>query len=126
LSQSELARVYASVDLFLFPSMIDEAGNAAVEALASGVPALLAAGSGVATRMAGCSAVRVLPGDAPHIWASMIAGFAAAPEKCRELGAAARAYVETAVPSWGEIVAEDLLPVWQAAAAMCRAGNARR
>jgi glycosyltransferase involved in cell wall biosynthesis len=124
LSQSELARAYASVDLFLFPSVIDEAGNAAVEALASGVPALLAAGSGVATRMADCSAVRVLPGDAPRIWASMITGFAAAPEKCRELGAAARAYVEAAVPSWGEILTEDLLPVWQAAAR--RVGNTRR
>jgi hypothetical protein len=56
----------------------------------------------------------------------MIAGFAAAPEKCRELGAAARAYIETEAPSWGEIVAEDLLPVWRAAAATRRVGNARR
>jgi glycosyltransferase involved in cell wall biosynthesis len=126
LPQDELAHVYASVDLFLFPSMIDEAGNAAVEALASGVPTLLAAGSGVAMRMADCPAVRVLPGDTPHAWASMIAGFAAAPEKSRELGAAARAYIETAVPSWREIVAEDLLPVWQAAATTRRSGNARR
>jgi glycosyltransferase involved in cell wall biosynthesis len=126
LSQAELARAYASVDLFLFPSVIDEAGNAALEALGSGIPALLAAGSGVATRMANCLAVRVLPGDAPHIWASMIAGFAAAPEKCRELGAAARAYVESAVPSWGEILAEDLLPVWRAAMATRRFGNAHR
>jgi glycosyltransferase involved in cell wall biosynthesis len=122
LSQDELARAYASVDLFLFPSVIDEAGNVALEALGSGIPALLATGSGVATRMADCSAVRVLPGDAPHVWASTISGFAAAPEKCRELGAAARAYIETTVPSWGEIVAEDLLPVWQAAAAT-RRGN---
>jgi glycosyltransferase involved in cell wall biosynthesis len=126
LSQSELARAYASVDLFLFPSVIDEAGNVALEALASGVPALLAAGSGVATRMAGCPAVRVLPGDAPHVWASMIAGFAAAPEKCRELGAAARAYIEAVVPSWGVIVAVYLLPVWRAAAATRRVGNAHR
>ena len=126
LSQSELARVYASADLFLFPSVIDEAGNAAVEALASGIPAVLAAGSGVATRMADCPAVHVLPGDAPGLWASTIAGFAAAPEKCRELGALARAYIETGVPGWGEIVAEDLLPVWQAAAAMRRIGNAAR
>jgi glycosyltransferase involved in cell wall biosynthesis len=126
LSQDELARVYASVDLFLFPSVIDEAGNVAVEAMASGIPALLATGSGIATRMADCPAVRVLSGNAPHVWASMIAGFAAAPEKCRELGAAARAYIETEAPSWGEIVAEDLLPVWRAAAATRRVGNARR
>lgn len=117
LPQDELARAYASVDLFAFPSMIDESGNAAVEALASGVPALLAAGSGVATRMADCSAVRILPGDAPELWASAMAELAAEPRLCRELGLEARAYVEAAVPSWAEVVAEDLLPVWQSAAA---------
>jgi glycosyltransferase involved in cell wall biosynthesis len=117
LPQEELARVYASVDLFAFPSMIDEAGNAVVEALASGVPALLAAGSGVASRMADCPAVRVLPGDAPEAWAAAIGEFAATPARCRRLGAAARAYIEAAVPSWAQVVEEDLMPVWRAAAA---------
>jgi glycosyltransferase involved in cell wall biosynthesis len=116
LPQEDLARAYASVDLFAFPSMIDEYGNAAVEALASGVPALLAAGSGVATHLADCPAARVLPGDAPQIWAQTIARFAASPDQCRELGAAARAYIEAQVPSWGQVVGEDLLPVWQEAA----------
>ncbi len=78
LPQDELARAYASADLFAFPSMIDEAGNAAVEALASGVPALLAAGSGVAAQMADCPAVRVLPVDAPQAWAATVGGYAAA------------------------------------------------
>ena len=115
LPQDELARAYAAADLFAFPSMIDESGNAAVEALASGLPALLAAGSGVATRMADCPAVRVLPGAAPQAWAETIAGFAAAPGRCRELGAMARAYVEAEVPSWSQVVGEDLLPVWRQA-----------
>jgi len=117
LSQQDLARAYASVDLFAFPSVIDEAGNAALEALASGVPALLAAGSGVATRMVDCPGVQVLPGDSPQVWAEAIAAFAAAPGRCRELGALARAYIEAEVPSWGQVVGEDLLPVWQEAAA---------
>ncbi|HWD57219.1 MAG TPA: glycosyltransferase [Stellaceae bacterium] len=118
LAQDELARAYASADLFVFPSVIDESGNAAVEALASGLPALLAAGSGVATRMADCPAVRVLPGDAPRQWADAIAELAAMPGGCRELGALARRHIETAVPSWREVVAEDLLPVWRQAAAL--------
>jgi glycosyltransferase involved in cell wall biosynthesis len=125
LPQEELARVYASVDLFAFPSVIDESGNAAVEALASGVPALLAAGSGVASRMADCPAVRILPGDAPEAWAAAIGELAAVPERCWQLGATARAYVEAAVPSWAQVVEEDLLPVWRAAAAAHR-GTARR
>lgn len=117
LPQEELARAYASADLFVFPSTIDEFGNAAVEALASGLPSLLAGGSGVAARMADCPAVQVLPGDAPAIWTTAIAELAAAPERCRELGQLARDYIEARVPSWEEVVSEDLLPVWQEAAA---------
>jgi glycosyltransferase involved in cell wall biosynthesis len=116
LPQEELARAYASVDLFAFPSVIDEAGNVGLEALASGLPALFASGCGVAARTADCAAVQVLPGDAPDRWATAIAALAAAPERCRELGALARAYIEANVPSWGQVVAEDLLPVWRQAA----------
>jgi glycosyltransferase involved in cell wall biosynthesis len=115
LDQEELARAYASADLFLFPSVIDESGNAAVEAMASGLPALLAAGSGVATRMADCAAVRVLPGDAPEAWVAALAEMAASPQHLKALGRAARAYVEARVPSWRDVLMEDLLPVWHAA-----------
>jgi glycosyltransferase involved in cell wall biosynthesis len=117
LAQDELARAYASADLFAFPSTIDESGNVAVEALAAGLPALLGRGSGVASRMADCPAVRVLPGDATAAWAAAIAELAGDPQRCRALGRLARAYVEAKVPSWAEIVTEDLLPVWQEAAA---------
>jgi glycosyltransferase involved in cell wall biosynthesis len=117
LPQDELARAYAAADLFAFPSMIDESGNAAVEAMASGLPALLAAGSGVAARMADCPAVEVLPGDDVAAWSRAIAALAASPGACRERGAMARAHIEAHVPSWGQVVAEDLLPVWQEAAA---------
>ena len=123
LAQEELARAYASADLFAFPSMIDESGNVAVEALASGLPALLAAGSGVASRLAGCPGVRVMRGDAPQRWAEVIVGLAATPERCRELGALARAHIEAEVPSWSQVVDEDLLPVWRQAAAMRWAGR---
>ena len=115
LDQAELARAYASADLFLFPSVIDEAGNAAVEAMASGLPALLAAGSGVATRMADSEGMRVLPGNDPAAWADAIVELAAAPQRLASMGCAARAYVEAHVPSWHDVLLEDLLPVWRAA-----------
>jgi glycosyltransferase involved in cell wall biosynthesis len=117
LAQDELARAYASADLFLFPSMIDESGNAAVEALASGLPALLAAGNGVASRMADCAGLRVLPGDRPEAWAAAIAELAAMPERRAAMRRAARLYVEARVPSWADVLIEDLLPIWQRAAA---------
>jgi glycosyltransferase involved in cell wall biosynthesis len=116
LPQDELARAYASADLFVFPSMIDESGNAAVEALASGLPALLAAGSGVATRMADCAGLRVLPGDVSAPWTAAIVELAAAPEQRKAMSRAARSYVEARVPSWREVLEEDLLPLWQRAA----------
>jgi glycosyltransferase involved in cell wall biosynthesis len=117
LAQEELARAYASADLFLFPSMIDESGNAAVEALASGLPSLLAAGNGIASRMADCEGLRVLPGNRPEPWAAAIAELAAAPQRRAEMSEAARAYVEARVPSWADVLLEDLLPVWRRAAA---------
>ena len=117
LDQDELARVYASADLFLFPSAIDEAGNAAVEALASGLPTLLAFGSGVATRMADCDGLRVLPGDDPDAWAAAVLDLVADPARRAAMGRMARAYVERHVPSWLDVLREDLLPVWRAAAA---------
>jgi glycosyltransferase involved in cell wall biosynthesis len=116
LDQDELARAYASSDLFLFPSAIDQWGFAAVEAMASGLPALLAAGSGVATRLADCSGLRVLPGDDPGPWVETIVALAASPERRVAMGEAARAYVAARVPGWREVLCQDLLPVWQAAA----------
>lgn len=121
LPQEELARVYASADLFLFPSMIDESGNAAVEALASGLPTLLAAGNGIASRMADCEGLRILPGDRPEPWAVAIAELAGQPERRAAMSRAARAYVEAHVPSWADVLLEDLLPVWQRAAARAAA-----
>ncbi|HEX2150997.1 MAG TPA: glycosyltransferase [Stellaceae bacterium] len=116
LTQDELARVYASADLFLFPSEIDEFGSAAQEALACGLPVLAARGSGFASSMVDCLAVRVLPGDDPEPWAAAIADLAAAPHRRRAMGQAGRAYVEARVPSWSEVLEQDLLPVWREAA----------
>jgi glycosyltransferase involved in cell wall biosynthesis len=116
LSQHELARAYASADLFLFPSEIDEFGSAAQEALACGLPVLAARGSGFASSMADCLAVRILPGDDPEPWAAAIAELAANPHRRGVMRRAARLHVERHVPSWGEVLEQDLLPVWRTAA----------
>ncbi len=46
LSGQSLARTYANFDLFVFPSQTDTFGNVVLEALASGVPAVVMAGGG--------------------------------------------------------------------------------
>jgi phosphatidylinositol alpha 1,6-mannosyltransferase len=43
---AELARAYAGMDAFIFPSEADTFGNVILEAMASGVPPLVAAGGG--------------------------------------------------------------------------------
>jgi glycosyltransferase involved in cell wall biosynthesis len=116
LAQSELARAYASADIFAFPSAIDEYANAAIEALASGLPVLLAKSSGIAARLFDCTAVTILPSDEAEPWAAVVAALAADPARRLRLGRAARSYAETRIPSWDQVLAEDLIPVWQAAA----------
>jgi hypothetical protein len=71
--------------------------------------------------MADCPGLRVLPGDDPAVWAAAIAELAAAPGRLAAMGRAARAYVEARVPDWAEVLNEDLLPVWQMAAARAAA-----
>lgn len=46
LTGQSLSRTYANFDLFVFPSQTDSFGNVVLEALASGVPALVMAGGG--------------------------------------------------------------------------------
>ena len=46
LKQSELSRVYASADAFIFPSVSETYGNVVVEAMASGLPCVIAKGGG--------------------------------------------------------------------------------
>jgi len=65
--------------------------------------------------MADCPGLRVLSGKDPAPWVAAIAELAAAPLRRAEMARAARACVEACVPTWSEVLEQDLLPVWQAA-----------
>jgi len=45
-TKSELASIYASSDVFVFPSITETFGNVVLESLASGLPAVVAAAGG--------------------------------------------------------------------------------
>lgn len=112
----ELARLYAAADLFAFPSRIEESANVVLEALASGLPVLLTRDSGMGRAIADGETGMVLSGGDPLPWVEAMAMLAGNPERRRRMGAAARRHAECAVPSWIDVLAEDLLPRWETAA----------
>ena len=122
---AELARLYASADLFVFPSQIEESANVVREALASGLPALVASEGGMGRLI--CDATGcVLPGVSVAAWRDAIAALATEPQRRAAMRVAARRQAEDLVPSWADVLATDLLPVWQSVALRAPAPAARQ
>jgi phosphatidylinositol alpha 1,6-mannosyltransferase len=84
-----LAQAYANMDLLVFPSHTDTFGNVVLEALASGVPAVVTPDGGPASivqnGVTGCIAT-------DEDFAAAIEGILARPEKLAEMRSAARSY----------------------------------
>jgi glycosyltransferase involved in cell wall biosynthesis len=93
-----LAEAYARMDLFVFPSHTDTFGNVVLEALASGVPAIVTPDGGPATIVRDGETGRIVP-DAD--FAPAIAGVLADPERHAEMRLAARSYALTM--SWDAV-----------------------
>lgn len=112
-----LAWLYASSDLFVFPSAIEESPNVVLEAKASALPVIVAPGGGdVFVRTPGVDGIVVSDPDS-EAWAAAIGELLADRERRVAMGRAARQDVELHHPSWDDVLAEDLIPVWHAAAA---------
>jgi phosphatidylinositol alpha 1,6-mannosyltransferase len=88
-----LARAYASMDLFVFPSHTDTFGNVVLEALASGVPAIVTPSGGPRTIVRDGETGRIVQDDE---FAAAISGILADPRRHSEMRQAARAYAEKA------------------------------
>lgn len=113
--QDDLAWLYASSDVFVFPSTIEVLPNVVLEAKASGLPVVVARdGGGRFVRQHGADGVIVADGMS-SAWAEVIAALLAAPARRLAIGSAARNDIERFQPSWDTVLAEDLLPVWRAA-----------
>jgi len=112
-----LSEAYANMDLFVFPSHTDTFGNVVLEALASGVPAIVTPDGGPPTIVRDGVTGRIVP-DAE--FASAIAAILADPAKLAAMRSAARAYALTA--SWDSVFEgvyaayEAILPAWSDAA----------
>ncbi|QMV18962.1 glycosyltransferase [Granulicella sp. 5B5] len=82
-----LAEAYANMDVFVFPSHTDTFGNVVLEALASGVPAVVTPNGGPATIVRDGETGRVARDEE---FAAAIVGIVAAPEQMAAMRAAAR------------------------------------
>jgi len=114
LTQADLARVYASADVFVFPSRIEITPNVVLEAKACGTPVVVSGGPGggaVHVRAPGADGI-VIDAESADIWADAVGGLLADPGRREAMGRAARADIERHHPSWRDVLAEDLLPVW--------------
>ena len=98
-----LARAYADMDLLVFPSHTDTYGNVVLEALASGVPAVVTPDGGpryiVRTPACGEPETGVVAGDAD--FAAAIAGVLRDPGRLDCMGRNARKHAETC--SWDAV-----------------------
>lgn len=117
LAPDMLAAVYASADVFVFPSRSEIMPNVVLEAKASGLPPVLDAGDASAQLVArpGLDGLLVKE-ETPLAWATTIDHLIQSPSRHLAMREAARQWVEDVAPSWQQVVGEDLLPVWQAAA----------
>ena len=86
----ELAALYASADLFCFPSTTDTFGQVLLEAGASGLPVVAAAAGGALELVHDGRTGRLVPPDEPHALAAAILELAADAELRRRWGAAGR------------------------------------
>jgi len=114
---ADLAQLFAAADLFAFPSRIEESANVVLEALASGLPVLVSRDGGMGRVVVDSETGLILPGDDPAPWVETAAMLARDRTRRQQMGRAARRHAERAVPSWATVLAEDLLPLWQIAAA---------
>ncbi|OAN49258.1 hypothetical protein A6A04_03850 [Paramagnetospirillum marisnigri] len=115
LAVEELARVYASADLLVMPSEIEELSNVVLEGLASGLPVVVSAEGGMGELVQPGLTGEVVPGGDASSWADVLARLAADADLRSRMRAAVAADAPRRLPSWEQVLAEDLLPVWQAA-----------
>jgi glycosyltransferase involved in cell wall biosynthesis len=115
LGPTDLARAYASADVVAHPSLIEETSNICLEALACGRPLLVAAESGGGRHVVEGETGLVVRGGDPTSWAEALRRVVSDEGLRARLGAAAAAWSVDGIPSWRQVLLDDLLAVWQRA-----------
>ena len=90
----DLSQAYASSDVFVFPSITDTFGNVVLEALASGLPAIVSDRGGPKESVIHGKSGFVLPPDNRSAFADTILGLVDEPDRLNRFKQQARASVE--------------------------------
>jgi glycosyltransferase involved in cell wall biosynthesis len=114
--QARLAKLYASSDLFAFPSTTETAGCVVSEAMASGLPVVLAGNTATNQWLHDPGRDgQLVEEQTPEAWAAALKELLNCPEKRRSLSDAALHTSQNHHPSWETVLCEDLMPVWKRA-----------
>lgn len=109
-----LGWLYASSDVFAFPSEFEVMPNVVNEARACGLPALVSQNIGSGNLFAPDGGDRVLlPGRDPARWAEAIVTLMHDRGRWQALADAGLRRVAAMAPGWDDVLREDLLPVWR-------------
>jgi len=111
--QSTLAWIYASADVLAFPSRTEVFPNVIVESKASGLPVLVSTEGGSARLVERTGEDGLLLEDDPAAWARAIDELRLRPDRLQHMRKEARKSIVSGWPSWEDVLAEDLLPVWR-------------
>jgi glycosyltransferase involved in cell wall biosynthesis len=113
-SQATLSWLYASADTLAFPSEIEICPNVVIEAKSSALPVLVPSKGGASRLIKRDGEDGMLIDDAsPRAWANAIQILLRDLILRKQMGHAARRIIENEWPSWKQVMAEDLIPVWQ-------------
>ncbi len=89
---TELAKLYASADMFVFPSLTDTLGQVVLESQASGIPVIVADQGGPKEVVDDGATGLVLPGSRPAAWVDAVSDLVIDHERRKAMGAAGVAY----------------------------------
>lgn len=116
--------IYASADVFAFPSTAEVYAQVVVEAMCSGLATVVSVQEGACQHISrpGCDGV-VVEDDNSTTWAHALAVLLRDPQQRQRIGAAARARIECSALDWAAIFDRVVKPCWLDAA---REQNPRR